>query len=56
MGRGLSARVEGRALLIGNAAALTESGITTSPTLIAAARGWAANGATPCIWPSTASM
>ncbi|GLK62658.1 heavy metal translocating P-type ATPase [Paracoccus kondratievae] len=47
VGRGLSARVEGRALLIGNAAALTESGITTSPTLIAAARGWAANGATP---------
>ncbi|UFS64025.1 heavy metal translocating P-type ATPase [Paracoccus denitrificans] len=47
VGRGLSARVEGRALLIGNAAALTEAGITPSPTMIAAAEGWAANGATP---------
>ncbi|KRW95005.1 heavy metal translocating P-type ATPase [Paracoccus sp. MKU1] len=46
-GRGLSARVEGRALLIGNAAALTEAGIPPAPALIAAAEGWAANGATP---------
>ncbi len=46
-GRGLSARVEGRALLIGNAAALAEAGIPAAPALIAAAEGWAANGATP---------
>ncbi|WGR61056.1 copper-translocating P-type ATPase [Paracoccus ferrooxidans] len=46
-GRGLSARVEGRALLIGNAAALAEAGIPAAPVLIAAAEGWAANGATP---------
>ncbi|QRZ13414.1 copper-translocating P-type ATPase [Paracoccus methylovorus] len=47
VGRGLSARVEGRALLIGNAAALTDAGIAHAPALIAAAEGWAANGATP---------
>ncbi|WP_028709903.1 heavy metal translocating P-type ATPase [Paracoccus pantotrophus] len=46
-GRGLSARVEGHALLIGNAAALAEAGITAAPALIAAAEGWAAHGATP---------
>ncbi|WJS83470.1 heavy metal translocating P-type ATPase [Paracoccus sp. TOH] len=46
-GRGLSARVEGRALLIGNAAALAEAGVSASPALIAAAEDWAAQGATP---------
>jgi len=46
-GRGLVARVEGRALLIGNAAALADAGICPAPALIAAAEGWAANGATP---------
>ena len=47
VGRGLTARVEGQALLIGNARALSDAGITPAPDLIAKAAGWAANGATP---------
>ena len=47
VGRGLSARVEGHDLLIGNAAALAEAGIAAAPALLAAAEGWAGDGATP---------
>ncbi|MDT1063538.1 heavy metal translocating P-type ATPase [Paracoccus sp. CPCC 101403] len=47
VGRGIAAEVEGHALLIGNAAALTEAGIATEPALIAAADAWTATGATP---------
>ncbi|WP_017999460.1 heavy metal translocating P-type ATPase [Paracoccus sp. N5] len=47
VGRGLSAEVEGHALLIGNAAALTEAGIAAAPALLDRAEGWAADGATP---------
>ncbi|MCZ0960357.1 heavy metal translocating P-type ATPase [Paracoccus benzoatiresistens] len=46
-GRGLSALVEGRNLLIGNLAALTESGIDPAPALRNAAEAAAAQGATP---------
>ena len=46
-GRGLFAQVEGHALLIGNAAALTEAGITPAPSLLAQAGHWAGDGATP---------
>ncbi|WP_347265626.1 heavy metal translocating P-type ATPase [Paracoccus sp. (in: a-proteobacteria)] len=46
-GRGLTARVEGHALLIGNAAALREAGIAPAPALLAAAEAWAKDGATP---------
>ncbi|MTH62676.1 heavy metal translocating P-type ATPase [Paracoccus shanxieyensis] len=46
-GRGLSATVQGRALQIGNAAALTEAGIAPDPALLAQAEGWSGEGATP---------
>lgn len=46
-GRGVAGRVEGHDLLIGNASALTDSGITPDPALIAQAEGWAREGATP---------
>ena len=47
IGRGLSAEVEGKNLLIGNAAALQEAGITPDAALLAEADGWAEGGATP---------
>ena len=46
-GRGLTAEVEGHALLIGNAAALAEAGVAAAPSLLGRAEGWAADGATP---------
>ncbi|WP_374303890.1 HAD-IC family P-type ATPase, partial [Paracoccus sp. (in: a-proteobacteria)] len=46
-GRGLSGLVEGRRLLIGNLAALSEAGIAASPPLRAAAEADAGQGATP---------
>ena len=46
-GRGLTARVDGHALLIGNAAALSEAGIPAAPALLDQAEGWAMDGATP---------
>ena len=46
-GRGLTATVDGRRLLIGNLPALQEGGVTPDPDLAAAAEGWAAGGATP---------
>ena len=46
-GRGLTAMVEGHALLIGNAAALAEAGIAADPALLEQAGGWAMDGATP---------
>ncbi|WP_134678389.1 heavy metal translocating P-type ATPase [Paracoccus ravus] len=46
-GRGLTAEVEGRALLIGNLAALRETGIDPDPELGAQARHWADEAATP---------
>lgn len=46
-GRGLSAQAEGRALLIGNLAALAEAGISPSPVLRDEAEGMAMDGATP---------
>ncbi|MTH76513.1 heavy metal translocating P-type ATPase [Paracoccus aestuariivivens] len=47
VGRGLTARVDGHDLLIGNADAMTEAGITPDATLIDRARDWASEGATP---------
>ncbi|ODT59987.1 MULTISPECIES: heavy metal translocating P-type ATPase [Paracoccus] len=46
-GRGLTATVEGHALLIGNASALTEAGIALDPTLATHADAAARQGATP---------
>ncbi|HHW34158.1 MAG TPA: HAD-IC family P-type ATPase, partial [Paracoccus solventivorans] len=46
-GRGLAATVEGRAVLIGNARALSEAGITPAPALIARAEALSAEAATP---------
>lgn len=46
-GRGLTATVEGRAILIGNLGALAEGGVTADPALVKAAEGFAAKGATP---------
>ena len=46
-GRGLAAQVQDHAVLIGNAAALTEAGIVPDPGLIGKAETWAAEGATP---------
>lgn len=46
-GRGLSALVEGHAILIGNQGALDEAGIPAQPALIAKAKGFAAKAATP---------
>ncbi|WP_410218212.1 heavy metal translocating P-type ATPase [Paracoccus sp. (in: a-proteobacteria)] len=46
-GRGLSAQVEGQALLIGNRAALEAAEIAPAPALIAQADAAAAQGATP---------
>jgi Cu+-exporting ATPase len=45
-GRGLNARVDGRVLLIGNAAALAEAGVAPSAGLLRSAEGWATDGAT----------
>ena len=46
-GRGLTATVEGHAVLIGNARALTDAGIAPSAALIARAEALAAEAATP---------
>ncbi|WP_346429723.1 HAD-IC family P-type ATPase [Paracoccus sp. DMF-8] len=46
-GRGLTAQVQGRAVLIGNPTALTESGIAANPDLLQRAAELAATGATP---------
>ncbi|MDO5630844.1 MAG: heavy metal translocating P-type ATPase [Paracoccus sp. (in: a-proteobacteria)] len=46
-GRGLTAQVQGHALLIGNLAALTQAGVTPAPELQQAADDWAGQGATP---------
>lgn len=47
VGRGLHATVEGRAIVIGNARALADAGITANAALIAKAEAWASEGATP---------
>ena len=44
-GRGLSAEVEGRRVLVGNPAALEEAGVVPDPQLLAEAAGWAEDGA-----------
>ncbi|MEE2859745.1 MAG: heavy metal translocating P-type ATPase [Pseudomonadota bacterium] len=46
-GRGLTATVEGHALLIGNGAALKAAGVVPAPELMAKAEAAAAQGATP---------
>ncbi|MDP5307492.1 heavy metal translocating P-type ATPase [Paracoccus spongiarum] len=46
-GRGLTATVEGHALLLGNRAALAEAGITAEPDLVRQAEDAAHEGATP---------
>ncbi|MDM7458162.1 MAG: HAD-IC family P-type ATPase [Paracoccus sp. (in: a-proteobacteria)] len=46
-GRGLQAKVDGRHLLIGNLAALSDAGIDASPDLVSAAEQMAEQGATP---------
>lgn len=46
-GRGLSATVDGHALLIGNARALSEGGVDADPALLAHAGEFAQKGATP---------
>ncbi|MFN4102534.1 MAG: HAD-IC family P-type ATPase, partial [Pararhodobacter sp.] len=46
-GRGLAARVEGHALLIGNGTALDEAGIALAPALLAQTDRAAETGATP---------
>lgn len=47
VGQGLSASVEGRAVLIGNAGALTGAGVALAPRLAALAEALAAEAATP---------
>ncbi|WP_444462634.1 HAD-IC family P-type ATPase [Rhodobacter capsulatus] len=47
-GRGLSAEVEGRQILLGNGAALSEAGIDPAP-LLAAAEAFARDGKTPVL-------
>lgn len=46
-GRGLRATIEGRAVLIGNARALEEAGITSDPELLAQAEALSVEAATP---------
>lgn len=46
-GRGLTAAVEGRAVLIGNLGALAEGGVPPAPDLVQAAESFASKGATP---------